>query len=402
MAALSKFFEPPYNCLPCADLLLHRGQTCKQMLWWNCYRCSLGSLRYFLPLAVSPLVLRPKSLNRQMLLNILRHYLESSLWSALACALTFSGICLFRNLLGRYYLYTATCLPTYLAFQLSWFFPIRTVRLFSTATTQAVLETLLRYRKSFITRSLPMQTLIFMLSSAVILHTKRHKEFNGFWFIQPITTGTKQKKSENYEDLKEARSCIHEGKTCFRFILEGMRTYLLYGIPLDLLSIMTKGKAPRSLKELKMLRFKMTTFFLSYISIYRLSSCVLTRYSNSTYGTPQHLLSAGLGGLSYIFLDKLTFSVLALVIAIQAAWQSCCNQHLKHVESGPFSLLKRIPFAKLMIQFNIAYLAHCYVFNHDSMSNLAKGFFRGITDNRFERIYQYITSLLVQHGKVRL
>ncbi|XP_017486224.1 PREDICTED: uncharacterized protein LOC108374737 [Rhagoletis zephyria] len=401
MAVMSVFFEPPYNRLACSEILLHKGQTCKQMLWWNWYRCSMGSLRYFLPLAISPLVLRPKSLNKQTLLNIFRHYLESSLWSASGCALTFSAICLLRNVLGRYYLYTATCLPAYLAFQLTWFFPVRTVRLFSTATTQAALETWLRDRNSIVTHSLPIQTLIFMFSSAIILHTKRRKDFNGFWFINPITTGAQQKKSENYEDLKKAGTCIHEGKTCCHFILEGMRKYLLYGVPLDLLSTITKGRPPRSFEELKIIRFNMTKFFLSYVGIYRLSSCVLTRYSNSTYGTPQHLLAAGLGGLSYFFLGKITFSVLALVVATQAAWQFYCNQHNKQPEGRLFAFLKRVPFAKLMIQLNIAYLAHSYVFKHEAMSKLAKGFFRGITDNRFERIYQHLLNLFTEHEKVR-
>lgn len=183
MVEISKLCEPPYNCLPCSELLMHKGLTCKQLFCWNWYRCSMGCLKYFLPLAIvsahlvfkvflynrvyvylqSPLVLRQQSLNRQTLLNILRYYLETSLWGSTSSAFTFYCICLFRwlylrflvfeiikkfpffkcrsnrrRLLGRYYLLTATFLPAYTAFQLSWFFPIRTVRLFSTATTQAV------------------------------------------------------------------------------------------------------------------------------------------------------------------------------------------------------------------------------------------------------------------------
>ena len=111
----------------------------------------------------SPLVLRPRSLNRETLLNILRYYLETSLWGSTSTALTFYCICFYRWLLlkflifeiiqkfllvkylsnqrrlfGRYYLLSASFLPAYTAFQLSWFYPIRTVRLFGTATTQAV------------------------------------------------------------------------------------------------------------------------------------------------------------------------------------------------------------------------------------------------------------------------
>ncbi|CAD6994365.1 unnamed protein product [Ceratitis capitata] len=398
MVAFSKLFHPPHNSLPCSELLLHQGQTCKQLIWWNWYRCSVGSLRYFLPLAISPLVLRPKSLNTQALLNILRHYLETSLWGAAATAFTFNGICLLRNLLGRYYLYTATCLPAYTAFQLSWFFPVRTVRLFSTATTQSALETWLRKQNNIISRSLPLQTIIFMLSSAVILHFKRREEYNGFWFIQPIKNVSAQKNEENYEDLKKSSNCCtHEGKTCAEYVLTGMKGYLLYGIPLDLMSIVTKGRLPRTWKELKMIRFQMTAFFLSYIGIYRLSNCVLAHYPFDV--TYQHLLSAGLGGISYFFLDKLTFSALAFVIAVQAAWQSYCQKPTKKPEDRLSSFLKSIPFAKLMIQVNIAYLAHCYIFQHDTMSSLAKGFFRGMTDDRFERIYQFLLNSLAEHEK---
>ncbi|XP_067618081.1 transmembrane protein 135-like [Eurosta solidaginis] len=402
MAGFSKLVLPPLNCIPCSELLLHQGQTCTQMFWWNWYRFSVGSLRYFLPLAISPIVLKPKSLNQKKLLNILRYYLESSLWSAAACALTFSGICLLRNKLGRLYLYTTAFLPTYLAFQLAWFFPVRTVRLFSTATTQASLETWLRRHSPTITRSLPIQTLVFMISSAVILHAKRCNEFNGFWFIQPLTGLQHQKKDENYEDLKNTGSrCLHDGISCTKFIMEGMRSYLLYGIPLDLLSIVRKGRLPRRLEDLKRLQFKMTAFFLSYVGIYRLSSCALSRVTNSTNDASQHLLSAGLGGLSYIFLGKLTFSALAFVIAVQAAWQSYCYQH-KDQEVKKSLLLQRFSFAKFMIPVNLAYLAHCYVFHHNELSNLAKEFFRGITDNRFQRIYQFLLSVMAENGKKQL
>lgn len=108
-----------------------------------------------------------------------------------------------------------------------------------------------------------------MVSSAVVLHFKRCKEFNGFWFIQPITNESQQKDVENLEDLKISRKCMHEGTSCTKYILNGMSSYLMYGIPLDLLSTVTKGKMPRRLKDLKMIRFEMTVFFLSYVGIYR-------------------------------------------------------------------------------------------------------------------------------------
>ncbi|XP_011178249.1 uncharacterized protein LOC105209527 [Zeugodacus cucurbitae] len=401
MVAMSKLYAPPYNVLPCSVLLLHEGVTCKQLIWRNWYLCSLGCLRYFLPLAVSPLVLKPRSLNRQALLNILRYYLETSLWGSTSTALVFSGICFFRHILGKYYLLSTIFLPTYSAFQLIWFYPIRTVRLYGTATTQAALETWLRKQNHLITKSLPLQTLIFMLSSAVILHFKRRGEFNGFWFIQPITNESKPKNVENMENLKTKRKCdVHEGTTCTKYILNGMSSYLMYGIPLDLLSTVFKGKMPRRLRELKTIRFEMTAFFLSYVGIYRLSNCLLTRYT--LYGTREHMLSAGLGGLSYFFLNKLAFAVLALVLAVQAVWQSYCSQHVEQPENELSAFLKSIPFAKLAIPFNLAYLTHICIFHRHALSKVAGGFIRASTGNQFEQIYQNLTDLLAEHEKMRL
>ncbi|XP_050321331.1 uncharacterized protein LOC126753696 [Bactrocera neohumeralis] len=401
MVEISKLYQPPYNSVSCSELLMHDGLTCKQIFRWNWYRCSVGCLKYFLPLAISPLVLRPRSLNRQTLLNILRYYLETSLWGSTSSALTIYCICLYRRLFGRYYLLTATFLPTYTAFQLSWFYPIRTVRLFGTATSQAALETWLRKQNHFITKSLPIQTIVFMLSSAVVLHFKRRKEFNGFWFIQPSHIDESQQKGvENLEDLQKSAKCVHEGTTCTKYILREMSSYLMYGIPLDLLSTVTKRKMPRSLSDLKMIRFEMTAFFLSYVGIYRLSSCLLTRYT--VYGTREHLLAAGLGGLSYFFLNKLAFSVLAFVIAVQAYWQSYCSQPVEKPENKIETILKSVPFAKLLVPYNLAYLTHVFIFHNHAMSNIAKGFFRGATDNRFAQIHQYILDTLARHDKMLL
>nr|XP_014089852.2 uncharacterized protein LOC106617289 isoform X1 [Bactrocera oleae] len=400
MVEISKLYQPPYNCLTCSELLMHGGLTCKQLFGWNWYRCSMGCLKYFLPLAVSPLVLRPRSLNRETLLNILRYYLETSLWGSTSTALTFYCICFYRRLFGRYYLLSASFLPAYTAFQLSWFYPIRTVRLFGTATTQAILETWLRKQNYFITHSLPIQTLVFMLSSAIVLHFKRRKEFNGFWFIQPNTDELQQKDVENLEDLKKSGKCLHEGTSCTKYILNGMSSYLMYGVPLDLLSTITKRKMPRRLSDLKMIRFEMTAFFLSYVGIYRLSSCLLTRYTR--YGTGQHLLSAGLGGLSYFFLNKLEFSVLAFVIAVQAFWQSYCCQQVEKPENKITTFLKSVPFAKLLVPYNLAYLTHVFIFHNDALSKIARGFFRGATDNRFEQMHQYILDTLAQRERMLL
>lgn len=79
---------------------------------------------------------------------------------------------------------------------------------------------------------------------------------------------------------KPAAKCVHDNSiTCSKFIWDGIRSYLCYGIPLDVLSTIMKGKIPKGSQsvlemawtKLKQFRPNMTGFFICYSGMYRVS-----------------------------------------------------------------------------------------------------------------------------------
>jgi len=110
------------------------------------------------------------------------------------------------------------------------------------------IESLLRYFDVGLVHSPFAQTLIFMISSVVVLHYQQTRKYSGFWFIRPTSL---------IEDHKEG--------TIFTRMIQGLRelrSYLGIGIVLDLINPIMK-------RNLKFLRPKMTSFLTGYIGLFK-------------------------------------------------------------------------------------------------------------------------------------
>ena len=149
---------------------------------------------------------------------------------------------------------------------------------------------------SLILHSPAVQTILFMLNSAIILQYKRKDIYKDYWFIQPYERVYPPKNNEQQSSLNSKEQhheqhvqheqhsntkCSHQNSNCRKFILEGIKSYFGYGIALDLLSMVMKKKLPQAttqgflrqwFERLKKFRPNMTGFFISYVGIYRVST----------------------------------------------------------------------------------------------------------------------------------
>jgi len=175
-------------------------------------------------------------------------------------------MCVSRRLNGRFVFIFIPYLPCWTASQLSWLMPPQVLHFFVTGITPAVskiiflielksnvnqlqaIESLLRYFDVGLIHSAFAQTLIFMISSVVVLHYQQTRKYSGFWFIRPTSLT---------EDHKE--------ETIFKRMIQGLRelrSYLGIGIVLDLINPIMK-------RNLKVLRPKMTSFLTGYIGLFK-------------------------------------------------------------------------------------------------------------------------------------
>ncbi|XP_061394424.1 uncharacterized protein LOC133329982 [Musca vetustissima] len=302
------------------------------------------------------------------------------------------------NQLGSFQKYTTLFLPTVCGMQFCWLLPDKAMKLFCTATSQAVLEGLLQQFPNVITRlllkSTPLQTVLFMINSAIILHFKRLKVYKGFWFMQPYGIEKSPSFSVTHQvDWKPRAECVHGKMKCSKFILDGIKVGLTCGIPMDLLNALLKGGVPKGCKgihkvllaKLKQFRPNMAGFFLLYGGIYRISSCLLYKYYGHLSRDLQHILAAFLGGASYLWVNKVSFFTLSTVIAIQALWQEFCDRMTtakKTSKNLVLRLLKDVSFSHVIFTLNMGYLIHNFIMNYEVLNSLTRGFLDGLSSNQ--------------------
>ncbi|XP_058988215.1 uncharacterized protein LOC101893809 [Musca domestica] len=428
MVVPSKIFYPPLCTNHCSQSILHPGIGCLRYFLNNLYNSCLGGFKYFSPLLITPLLLKLKTMDNELFLSTLKYYLKTVGLTAMAASSSFYFICLFRNQLGSFQKYTTLFIPTVFGMQFCWFMPDKTLKLFCTATSQAVFEGILKQFPNLITRlllhSTSLQTFLFMINSAIILHFKRLKVYKGFWFMQPY--GIEKSPSisaagaaplgaegamENIVDInanivehswKPRNQCVHGQTKCLKFILDGIKVGLTCGIPMDLLNALLKGGVPKGCKgmmkvvaaKLKQFRPNMAGFFLLYGGIYRISSCLLYKYYGHLSRDLQHILAAFLGGASYLWVDKVSFFTLSTVIAIQALWQEFCNRMSAAKKTSSnlvLKLLKDISFSHVIFTLNMGYLVHNFIMNYEVLNSLTRGFLDGLSSNQTRIIRDTIT-----------
>ncbi|KAH8349128.1 hypothetical protein KR084_006886 [Drosophila pseudotakahashii] len=359
--APSKLLEPPLNRVHCAILHSRPGQSCTKAFLWNLYRNHVSSAKYYSPLLLLPLLMNCRRLSKTLVSSVLKNYLQSVSFAACINAITFYLMCVSRRSMGRFVFLFMPYLPCWAASNLCWFMPSQVLHFFVTGIVPAAIETLLRYFDMGLVHSRLAQTLLFMISSMVVMHYQQSKKYSGFWFIRPASLP---------EDHKEW--------TIVKQMLEGLRelkSYLGIGLALDLLNPITK-------RNLKLLRPKMTSFLAAYIGMFKLVQLLPL---NKLDVKQANALASFISGASFALLpNRLTFMCFAVVTAIQVIWQQVCN--LKAEKDPIDSGMQKIPWSKLLIPCSLAYLVHIFFYHQRHLNEIARSFIDCTCDKNGQRL----------------
>uniref|UniRef100_A0A1B0A8R2 Uncharacterized protein n=1 Tax=Glossina pallidipes TaxID=7398 RepID=A0A1B0A8R2_GLOPL len=192
----------------------------------------------------------------------------------------------------------------------------------STTAYQLFVESLLRRDNVFsktISGSKTIQTAIFMLCSALILHGKRAYDMKGFWLTKPSRSTI----SEKSEDFKIGCN-MHPNLTCGNYLWEGVRNHFLMGLAIDCLRALKRvSTQPLSTKRwTKTMNFRMYCgpLFSLYIVLYRLTHCLLNRLQVAP-DKLNHALAAYCAGLSHFLYPEMTLFHFAVVQAVFVLWR---------------------------------------------------------------------------------
>ncbi|TDG48379.1 hypothetical protein AWZ03_005124 [Drosophila navojoa] len=368
MVAPSKLFGYPMSHVHCGNIIHSLpNQSCTQALLWNIYRNHVSSAKYYLPtLVLMPLLLNCRRLTKRRLWSTARNYLETTFFASIMNALSFYLICVFRRLNGRFVYLCTPGLSNYLAALINWWAPPKVLQFFSTGITHAAMEAVLREMNAGLVRSRPAQTVLFMLSSLVVLRQQQKHLYSGFWFIKPSSMTLDYSKWPLLRRLKQAS-------------LE-LATYFGMGFTIDLFSVLMSLK-------LKKLRLKSTSFIVTYIGLYKIVQVLFAGVLEMKH---LNLLAAFVSGASYGLFSHVPFSYMcfAVVIAIQALYKELCKVDVSH--NKRLAALLSMPWAKLLIPPTSAYLANCMFYKQHLLSGLAKSFMDDTCDKNVNRIYTLI------------
>ncbi|XP_037953079.1 uncharacterized protein LOC119683467 [Teleopsis dalmanni] len=384
MVAPSKIFYPPLNRLHCSQVFLHPGESCLGFQLRNNFIKS--SSIYFLPILIAPIFLKRNKLTKKAFLDIVKNYKLAVITSVGIIKASMAFECILRNVLGKYTKYTTFFLPLFLGTQLLWLCPDQMVKFYAIGMSQAALETFLNIKTNPLNNLLKnnfTRILLFMINSAIILHLKQNGTDKEFWFIKP------EKEDATYKSDKEFLSTL----------LKDMKKYLITGITLDLLRIILKNlkifKSNTSLiDKIKMLKFNMTGYFLSYFGLYKVINYLLQKYTNPSQlnKNKAHILAAFIGGISFICIKKNIILVLSMITVIRLAYHKLCSLDVKTEENyGKWlKYAKRIPFGKLVTPICNAYAIHMYMVNNEATSSFTKSYLNITMEYLPQKIYNYI------------
>lgn len=135
--------------------------------------------------------------------------------------------------------------------------------------------------------------------------------------------------------------------------------------------------------------------------LFQLSSCLLRKYYNNLSLDLQHLLSAYLGGLSFLCVKRVNFITLSMVLSIQILWlQFCEGIESNRKPNLVLKLLKNVPFAQLMFCINCSYLVHTSIVDYPVVNSLARGFVDGLTCNKYVLKKDILKKIIFKNGNL--
>ncbi|KAH8331002.1 hypothetical protein KR067_010049 [Drosophila pandora] len=363
MAVLSKSFQEWLSGRSCNELL--HPHTCRRAAFENLFRFAWSNSKYYLPVVLLHLgkhSLRSGGTNREILSDSLWYYMQLVFGGVVDASLISISICSLRNFLGKFHFYTLLFIPATFGGAFCALFPKRVKHLQHTAIFQALIESLLlrlNPLSKLLASSVSLQTVIFMICSAVILEGKQRKWYNGFWFLTPDAPS-------DPDVPPQRKSCSHSELDCGLYIVRGIRNYLIIGLALDVFRYLVSSSKLNQW-SLSHLNFQSTAWLGCYVGLYRVKfkmavHCYLQSIPILNESL-KHPLAGFLGGLSYLFYPKLTILSYALLEAIRTL---SSNNH-KSRESKK----SRFGWSDLLFPLSLAYLIHNYVMEEQRVSALS-------------------------------
>ncbi|XP_062125531.1 uncharacterized protein LOC133838437 [Drosophila sulfurigaster albostrigata] len=188
MGGLSKYFVEHVSKCSCNDLV--HPHSCRRAMLQNLFHFVFSNMKYYLPMALLHLVSRKlRGFHEDLLQDASWYFTQLVSGGVLNGYLIATFICMMRNFLGEFRYSTLVFAPSVLGGLLTAYLPKRVKNVEHTGIFQSLIESFLLQRGNFVTKllasSLTLQTLVFMVCSAVVLLGKERRWHNGFWFLTP-------------------------------------------------------------------------------------------------------------------------------------------------------------------------------------------------------------------------
>ncbi|KAI9577023.1 uncharacterized protein LOC119641932 [Glossina fuscipes] len=359
MANFSKFFNEHLSTLNCRDF--HEGISCKRHIINSCLYCPLSVMKMFTPIYLLAIIRKNRNLTKEDLKEILLNY-RSCIMSASITGITCNYVsCLHRLFLRKHSMYTLIFIPAWYSAHFMFLSTKAVLELSTTAVYQHFLDTLLR-RNNVVSKTIygskAIQTAIFMLCSALILHGKRAFNMKGFWLTKPNRSTI----SEKCEDF-EHRCNMHPNLSCGNFVLEGVCKNFLMGLVIDCLNALKRiSKRPLSTKtwtKKRNLRLYWGPLFSLYVGLYRLTYCLLNRFHVAS-DELNHILAACCAGLSHFFYPEMALFNLAAVHAFLTLWRMF-QIYGAGTENKISKALLNFPYTYVLYPLIQAHCIHIYI-----------------------------------------
>ncbi|XP_030020258.2 transmembrane protein 135 isoform X1 [Manduca sexta] len=284
----------------CSELLHPWTNNCVDAFLSMAQNCTIGSLKFYAPIYLLQILMRGKKLGKKEMMEQFKLYLKSGIFGLTVGSSFVTLNCIFRALFfNQFSYYTTVLLPCTVSGLAVYFEPphrrVMVVNLFVNLVFEYWLRTL--EMKGWLRRTAGKETLIFMLSSAVLFYLMRLERENNkrtplFWFFTPPRVSKEQ--GEPVKGIMgRSPACPHKGP-CINYVLKGTAQLFGVGCAMTMLrTIIPKILTPaKAFKSLRLSHLKLGVFFGGYIGIYRLVVCLLCRARGRD--SALHALPAGL------------------------------------------------------------------------------------------------------------
>ncbi|KAG6444987.1 hypothetical protein O3G_MSEX003680 [Manduca sexta] len=273
------WFEKACSASPCNDLIHPWTPRCTDATASMLLSCIKGSYKFYAMVYILQILMRGKKLGKKEMMEQFKLYLKSGIFGLTVGSSFVTLNCIFRALFfNQFSYYTTVLLPCTVSGLAVYFEPphrrVMVVNLFVNLVFEYWLRTL--EMKGWLRRTAGKETLIFMLSSAVLFYLMRLERENNkrtplFWFFTPPRVS--QEQGEPVKGIMgRSPACPHKGP-CINYVLKGTAQLFGVGCAMTMLrTIIPKILTPaKAFKSLRLSHLKLGVFFGGYIGIYRVS-----------------------------------------------------------------------------------------------------------------------------------